>query len=452
MLDEICELFAAYPTILDEFVHFLPDDVQEQARERFQQRTESKTAAQNGPSDAPSDLVRAKGRSSDLEVDETPASDHDTVSSGSEPDRPWVMPDASWFEEGEPLGSIMLSKSWSGGTLDQSIVHQQRNIADDVDELHDASHSCDDDKKDETCSSEVALAVNDGACSFATGDMIIAPPRNNDLQQEDTDNGTCSLSDETSVDGCSIFDQNCGDDVVVLVWDAGGAMPQATSLFADARARGELHDDDDLEEEEDDDDNDDDGDQKGGGVKEARLRPLAVKRVLLEATDLPITTLRDVWELADVDQDGALNVEELALALHLCGVAEESGEKALPGRLPSRLVPPTFAACRLEKMRPTCSSRLYCIADGHWYGTAIVDWVKEYGTSPKSHVPVLLTELVAPEEVRLLMKPRTTQVLRALREQTRFDVAKAKFFLFTALQCKAAGYSVREMKVAGYHL
>ena len=222
-------------------------------------------------------------------------------------------------------------------------------------------------------------------------------------------------------------------------------MP-ATSLFADARARGELHDDDDLEEEEDDDDNDDDGNQKGGRVKEARLRPLAVKRVLLEATDLPITTLRDVWELADVDQDGALNVEELALALHLCGVAEESGEKALPGRLP------TSSSLRRSPLVgsrkwPTCSSRLYCIADGHWYGTAIVDWVKEYGTSPKSHVPVLLTELVAPEEVRLLMKPRTTQVLRALREQTRFDVAKAKFFLFTALQCKAAGYSVREIVV-----
>lgn len=69
-----------------------------------------------------------------------------------------------------------------------------------------------------------------------------------------------------------------------------------------------------------------------------KLSPAAAREGLLQ-TQLPAAVLRDVWELADADRDGALTLEELALALHLCKLAQ-AGEQ-LPLHLPPELAPPS---------------------------------------------------------------------------------------------------------------
>ena len=46
-----------------------------------------------------------------------------------------------------------------------------------------------------------------------------------------------------------------------------------------------------------------------------------------------------VWRLADVDQDGALDADEFALAMHLINIKLEGYD--LPEDLPDHLVPPT---------------------------------------------------------------------------------------------------------------
>ncbi len=62
---------------------------------------------------------------------------------------------------------------------------------------------------------------------------------------------------------------------------------------------------------------------------------------------LPNPVLAKVWRLADVDQDGALDADEFALAMHLINVKLEGYD--LPEDLPDHLVPPS------KKSRPPLS-------------------------------------------------------------------------------------------------
>merc|ERR1719427_2183199 len=69
------------------------------------------------------------------------------------------------------------------------------------------------------------------------------------------------------------------------------------------------------------------------------LAAVQARSVLLQ-TGLAQQTLATVWNLADIDKDGKLNVEEFILAMHLC----EMGMKGepLPTQLPLTLVPPSM--------------------------------------------------------------------------------------------------------------
>jgi len=71
----------------------------------------------------------------------------------------------------------------------------------------------------------------------------------------------------------------------------------------------------------------------GGKVSGPVVRPV------LERSNLPIDTLRRVWELSDVDKDGQLDSDEFALAMHL--VRSQVAGKPLPATLPPDLVPPS---------------------------------------------------------------------------------------------------------------
>lgn len=152
-----------------------------------------------------------------------------------------------------------------------------------------------------------------------------------------------------------------------------------------------------------------------------------------------------------MDNDGALCVEELALALHLC----EMGEKAtLPRRLPVRLIPPGYAASQLKTIRKSSSDPnhwLYCSVDDELYrnGGAIANWVELHGASPITGQPVKSQDLLTLTEMKLLLKPRSTEVLEALRK-VNFDASKAKHFKFNAMQCRVAGYSIEQIKTGGY--
>jgi hypothetical protein len=50
-------------------------------------------------------------------------------------------------------------------------------------------------------------------------------------------------------------------------------------------------------------------------------------------------TLAQIWDLSDLDGDGALDAEELALALFFCRKASQG--KQLPASLPKRFWPPS---------------------------------------------------------------------------------------------------------------
>jgi len=61
-------------------------------------------------------------------------------------------------------------------------------------------------------------------------------------------------------------------------------------------------------------------------------------RKALLTTNLPKQDLRVIWDLSDVDRDGALDLEEFTLALHLCDLAKSN---QLPEKLPTELIPPS---------------------------------------------------------------------------------------------------------------
>jgi len=54
---------------------------------------------------------------------------------------------------------------------------------------------------------------------------------------------------------------------------------------------------------------------------------------------LPNPVLAKVWRLADCDQDGLLDADEFALAMHLIHVKLDGFD--LPDNLPDHLVPPS---------------------------------------------------------------------------------------------------------------
>lgn len=54
---------------------------------------------------------------------------------------------------------------------------------------------------------------------------------------------------------------------------------------------------------------------------------------------LPNNVLGRIWKLSDIDNDGFLDSEEFALAMHLIRVKLEGYD--LPSELPDHLVPPT---------------------------------------------------------------------------------------------------------------
>ena len=67
----------------------------------------------------------------------------------------------------------------------------------------------------------------------------------------------------------------------------------------------------------------------------------AVKTVLMKS-DLEMSDLRKIWELADIDKDGKMDAGEFAVAMWL--VNEKMAGKALPDTLPEDLIPPSKRA------------------------------------------------------------------------------------------------------------
>ena len=72
---------------------------------------------------------------------------------------------------------------------------------------------------------------------------------------------------------------------------------------------------------------------QNGFVTGAGVRPI------LERSNLPVDTLRQVWNLSDIDRDGQLDNDEFAVAMHLC--RDCTTGKALPATLPADLIPPS---------------------------------------------------------------------------------------------------------------
>ncbi|CAM9865792.1 unnamed protein product [Discosporangium mesarthrocarpum] len=70
-------------------------------------------------------------------------------------------------------------------------------------------------------------------------------------------------------------------------------------------------------------------------------------RTPLAQSGLPTDTLRVIWDLADMDKDGQLDLEEFAVAMHLCD-ATKAGEP-LPEELPRAMVPPSKRSVVLSR-------------------------------------------------------------------------------------------------------
>lgn len=68
------------------------------------------------------------------------------------------------------------------------------------------------------------------------------------------------------------------------------------------------------------------------------LLPGSKAKAPLMATGVNPAVLRDIWTLADIDQDGALDLDEFILAMHLC--RHVHGGSPVPETLPPHLVPP----------------------------------------------------------------------------------------------------------------
>ena len=64
----------------------------------------------------------------------------------------------------------------------------------------------------------------------------------------------------------------------------------------------------------------------------------AAKKEMVKSR-LPNPVLAKVWRLADVDQDGALDGDEFALAMHLINIKLDGYD--MPDDLPDHLIPPS---------------------------------------------------------------------------------------------------------------
>uniref|UniRef100_A0A7S2C5Q8 EH domain-containing protein n=1 Tax=Florenciella parvula TaxID=236787 RepID=A0A7S2C5Q8_9STRA len=73
-------------------------------------------------------------------------------------------------------------------------------------------------------------------------------------------------------------------------------------------------------------------------LTDGKLTPEVV-RAILSQTGLPFSTLKDVWELADIDKDGLFDEAEFALALFLCRRVVNGA--LLPQTLHPTLIPPS---------------------------------------------------------------------------------------------------------------
>jgi len=62
-------------------------------------------------------------------------------------------------------------------------------------------------------------------------------------------------------------------------------------------------------------------------------------RPILERSQLPVDVLRQVWNLSDIDRDGALDADEFAVAMHL--TRECTAGRSLPATLPADVCPPS---------------------------------------------------------------------------------------------------------------
>ncbi|XP_039441982.1 EH domain-containing protein 3 isoform X1 [Culex pipiens pallens] len=71
---------------------------------------------------------------------------------------------------------------------------------------------------------------------------------------------------------------------------------------------------------------------------DGKISGAAAKSELIKSK-LPNNVLSKIWKLSDYDQDGFLDVEEFALAMHLINVKMDGNE--LPITLPAHLVPPS---------------------------------------------------------------------------------------------------------------
>ena len=60
---------------------------------------------------------------------------------------------------------------------------------------------------------------------------------------------------------------------------------------------------------------------------------------VLQKSGLPTEVLEQIWALSDLDGDGALDLSEFVLAMHLTN-AKVKMQVELPERLPAELIPP----------------------------------------------------------------------------------------------------------------
>ncbi|KAI0560506.1 Cytoskeletal-regulatory complex EF hand [Gracilaria domingensis] len=70
------------------------------------------------------------------------------------------------------------------------------------------------------------------------------------------------------------------------------------------------------------------------------LHGAAVRDLMLES-GLPPSTLKRVWDLADINKDGLLDAEEFAVAMTLIKKGRSDGISSVPEELPLSLVPPS---------------------------------------------------------------------------------------------------------------
>jgi len=74
------------------------------------------------------------------------------------------------------------------------------------------------------------------------------------------------------------------------------------------------------------------------GPVNGRLSPNNARDALM-TTGVSTDILRDIWELADRNRDGTIDVEEFAVAMYLCQQVKDG--KPLVRELPFSMIPPS---------------------------------------------------------------------------------------------------------------